>query len=186
MLALLLCASMSSTLVVLAIVSGLLFGIASTSAKSVIRQVIAMSLIGLALFYFGATHFATSQFETYASLKEVQLRRTDMARGAASGFEKDADVSTTAGALRAMPLGIAYLLFAPFPWQLVRCDKRLPYLKCSSGGRRFRWLILGLTFSLDIGSDRRHRSLSLPCYSHWRIQYFKVTSEQRIDSVRNC
>jgi len=136
-------------MVILAIVSGIFFGIGSTSTKSLIRQVVAMSVIALALFYFGATHFASSQFETYASLKEVQLRRTDMARGgAASGFGKDADVSTTAGALSAMPLGIAYLLFAPFPWQLGSMRQVVALPEMLLWWSSLPLLILGLGFCL--------------------------------------
>src|SRR5712692_10078232 len=44
-------------MVILAIVSGLFIGIGSTSTRSLIRQVIAMSIIGLALFYFGAARY---------------------------------------------------------------------------------------------------------------------------------
>ena len=138
-------------MVILAIVTGLFFGIGSTSAKSLIRQVIAMSVIALALFYFGAAHFATAQFETYASLKEVQLRRIDMARSAATGFEKDSDVSTTAGALRAMPLGIVYLLLAPFPWQLGSLRQAVALPEMILWWSSLPLLVLGLAFSL------RHR-----------------------------
>src|SRR6266849_3510492 len=134
-------------MVILAIVSGLFFGIGS-SAKSFIRQVIAMLVIALALFYFGATRFASSQFETYASLKEVQLRRIDMARSAASGFEKDADVSTTAGALSAMPLGIVYLLLAPFPWQLTSMRQAIALPEMILWWSSLPLLILGVGFSL--------------------------------------
>ncbi|HVS81086.1 MAG TPA: glycosyltransferase family 39 protein [Pyrinomonadaceae bacterium] len=137
-------------MVILAIVSGLFFGIGSTSAKSLIRQVIAMSVIALALFYFGATHFATNQYETYVSLKEVQLRRIDMARSA-SGFQKDADVSTPSGALGAMPLGVAYLLLAPFPWQLGSVRQAIALPEMILWWSSLPLLILGLGFSL------RHR-----------------------------
>ncbi len=135
-------------MVILAIVSGLFIGIGSTSTRSLIRQVIAMSIIGLALFYFGAARYATSQYETYASLKEVQLRRIDMARSAASGFEKDADVSTTAGALSALPVGLAYLLLAPFPWQMVSMRQALALPEMILWWSSLPLMILGLAFSL--------------------------------------
>ena len=44
--------------------------------------------------------------------------RLDAAQSAQSGFGKDVDVSTTEGALSAIPVGLTYLLLAPFPWQL--------------------------------------------------------------------
>src|SRR4029077_4274846 len=39
------------------------------------------------------------------------------AQSADSGFGKDLDVSTTSGAITAVPIGLTYLLLAPFPWQ---------------------------------------------------------------------
>ena len=33
------------------------------------------------------------------------------------GYGEDVDVSTTQGAISTIPIGFAYLMFAPFPWQ---------------------------------------------------------------------
>jgi hypothetical protein len=42
-----------------------------------------------------------------------------MATTANSGFSVDADVSTARGAVAFLPIGLAVLLFGPFPWQMV-------------------------------------------------------------------
>jgi hypothetical protein len=42
----------------------------------------------------------------------------DAAQSAQSGFGKDIDVSTPEGVLTIIPVGMTYLLLAPFPWQL--------------------------------------------------------------------
>jgi hypothetical protein len=73
--------------------------------------------IGLALTYFGVLRSASSEFNTYGSLERVQMSRLDLSRSG-SGFGGDADVSTTEGAIAVIPLGFAYLMFAPFPWQV--------------------------------------------------------------------
>jgi hypothetical protein len=35
-----------------------------------------------------------------------------------SGFAQDHDVSTPSGAIATLPVGLVYLLFAPFPWAI--------------------------------------------------------------------
>lgn len=51
------------------------------------------------------------------SFERVSGFRQGMATTADSGFDANADVSTPARALAFIPLGVAMLLFSPFPWQ---------------------------------------------------------------------
>jgi 4-amino-4-deoxy-L-arabinose transferase-like glycosyltransferase len=53
---------------------------------------------------------------TYMTLERLQTTREDQAMWGQSGFGREYDVSTPAGALSALPTGLVYLLFAPFPW----------------------------------------------------------------------
>ncbi len=53
---------------------------------------------------------------TYMTLERLQTTREDQAMWGQSGFGREYDVSTPAGAIRALPTGLVYLLFAPFPW----------------------------------------------------------------------
>lgn len=89
----------------------------SSSVKSIVRGFIALSIIGLALTYLGVGRNAGLDYEKYASLERIQLSRQNLAESQ-SGFGEDLDVSTTQGALAALPIGFAYLMFAPFPWQV--------------------------------------------------------------------
>ena len=52
----------------------------------------------------------------FLDLQLLQTARMDLALRADSGFAPGADVSTASGLLQVLPLGVAYLLFAPFPW----------------------------------------------------------------------
>ena len=52
----------------------------------------------------------------FLDLQMLQTSRSDLAARADTGYARDADVSTTSGLLRVLPMGVAYLLFAPFPW----------------------------------------------------------------------
>ncbi|HZI20756.1 MAG TPA: glycosyltransferase family 39 protein, partial [Pyrinomonadaceae bacterium] len=95
-----------------------LIGAGKVSIKSVVRQVFIMLVVGLAMIQFGVLRSAGTQLESYGNLEAVQRSRADLAQSGQSGFGRDVDVSTTSGALSAIPLGAVYLLFAPFPWQL--------------------------------------------------------------------
>ena len=54
----------------------------------------------------------------FLDLQRLQSSRSDLAARADTGFGRDADVSTMSGLLRVLPLGVTYLLFAPFPWMV--------------------------------------------------------------------
>jgi 4-amino-4-deoxy-L-arabinose transferase-like glycosyltransferase len=56
------------------------------------------------------------QQSTYMTLERLQTTREDQAMWGRSGYGREYDVSTPTGALSALPTGLVYLLFAPFPW----------------------------------------------------------------------
>jgi 4-amino-4-deoxy-L-arabinose transferase-like glycosyltransferase len=55
---------------------------------------------------------------SYMTLDRLQTTREDQALWSKSGFGREYDVSTPTGALTALPTGLVYLLFAPFPWAI--------------------------------------------------------------------
>ena len=55
---------------------------------------------------------------SYMTLDRLQTTREDQAMWGQSGFGREYDVSTPTGALAALPTGLVYLLFAPFPWAI--------------------------------------------------------------------
>jgi hypothetical protein len=90
----------------------------TNSMQSFVRRSVVLVLMGVSLTYLGVIRNASTDLEKYGDLERVQLSRSDLARSAESGFGGDVDVSTTEGAISAIPLGFAYLMFAPFPWQM--------------------------------------------------------------------
>ncbi len=54
----------------------------------------------------------------YLSFERANSFRYGMAVSAQSGFSANVDISTPMGALKFLPIGIATLLLAPFPWQM--------------------------------------------------------------------
>lgn len=101
-----------------AVAGSFVIGMKSADARSFMQRFVAIGAIGLVFTWFGVIRFATTQFERYGNLQMINNSRMDQARNAESGFAKDVDVGTTEGALTVIPIGLLYLLFAPFPWQL--------------------------------------------------------------------
>jgi 4-amino-4-deoxy-L-arabinose transferase-like glycosyltransferase len=58
------------------------------------------------------------QQSSYFDLEKLQTARAGQATLGKSAFGSDINVSTTEGALAALPVGLLYLLFAPFPWAI--------------------------------------------------------------------
>ena len=102
-------------MVAIAVVGSFVIG-SSSSIKATIRGVVALVIVGLALTYLGVLRNAEADLDNFASLERVQLSRQNLAE-AGSGYGQDLDVSTTEGAITAIPVGLTYLMLAPFPWQ---------------------------------------------------------------------
>jgi 4-amino-4-deoxy-L-arabinose transferase-like glycosyltransferase len=82
---------------------------------SLVTQV-GLLAVFLAAFSVVAREETLQQHSEFFRLERVQVSREDLARSALSGIGPETDVSTTAGALGALPVGFLYLMFSPFPW----------------------------------------------------------------------
>lgn len=131
-----------------AIAGAFVVGMHEITTKSFVRQLGAIIALGLALTYLGVTRSATIQLERYGSLERVQRSRLDAARSADSGFGRDVDVSSTTGALSTIPMGLLYLLFAPFPWQIISLRQSITLPEMVVWWASFPLLILGLWFAI--------------------------------------
>jgi hypothetical protein len=131
-----------------AVAGAFVIGMRRLTAQSFIRQFVVIIVIGVSLTYFGVSRYANAQFETYGNLEAVQRSRSDLSRSAESGFGGNTDVSTTSGALSALPVGLVYLLFAPFPWQLASLRQSITLPEMLVWWGSFPFLILGLWFTI--------------------------------------
>jgi 4-amino-4-deoxy-L-arabinose transferase-like glycosyltransferase len=92
-----------------------------TQRRGVVRGALTYALLtGLLL---GALSLAVKretleQQASYMNLDRLQVTRQDQAMWGTSGFGQEHNVSTTGGALLALPMGLVYLLLAPFPWSI--------------------------------------------------------------------
>jgi len=131
-----------------AVAGSFVIGMKSADARSFLQRFVAIGLIGMAFTWFGVIRFAAVQFERYGNLQMIQMSRVDQARNAESGFGKDVDVQTTEGALAVIPLGLLYLLFAPFPWQLATLRQSIALPEMIIWWTAFPFLVLGWWFAM--------------------------------------
>ena len=135
-------------MICVAIAGTFIIGMQQVTATSFARQFSAVILLGLALTYVGVTRSASIQFEQYGNLERLQRSRLDLARSAESGFGRDVDVSSTSGAISTIPMGIVYLLFAPFPWQITSLRQSITLPEMVIWWASFPLLVLGLWFAI--------------------------------------
>jgi hypothetical protein len=105
-------------------------------------------ILGLSLTYFGITRNAATDLQTYGSLEQVQRSRLDLARSANSGFSEDVDVSTTSGAISVIPIGLAYLMLAPFPWEVTNLRQSVTLPEVLVWWAMIPFLVWGIWWSL--------------------------------------
>jgi hypothetical protein len=138
-------------MLVAAIGGAFLIGMKTVAAQGIARQFAIVIALGMGMMYLGVLRSAGAALEQYGSLENVQRSRADLAGSAATGFGKEADVSTAGGALSTIPIGLIYLLFAPFPWQLASLRQSITLPEMVVWWASFPLLCAGLWYTL------RHR-----------------------------
>jgi Dolichyl-phosphate-mannose-protein mannosyltransferase len=131
-----------------AVCGAFIIGMRPQTTRNMLRQFAIVLAVGIGLTYLGVLRTADAQFETYGDLEQVQRSRADLARSANSGFGADVDVSTASGAISAVPLGMAYLLFAPFPWQLASLRQSITLPEMLAWWAAFPLLVMGIWFTI--------------------------------------
>ncbi len=130
-----------------AVLGAFIIGTREFTLSRFISQFLVVIGIGIGLTYLGVLRTAQQQAGYFGDLRVVERSRQDQSR-AQSGFSQDVDVSTTEGALKAAPLGIVYLLFAPFPWEVQSLRQSITLPEMLVWWTCFPLLILGLWFTI--------------------------------------
>jgi 4-amino-4-deoxy-L-arabinose transferase-like glycosyltransferase len=133
--------------VFVAVVGSFLIGV-SNSAQSILRRTIVLVLIGVGLTYFGVGRTASEDFDRYGTLEQLRNSREDLAQSGASGFGQDVDVSTSEGAVAILPIGFAYLMLAPFPWQVTNFRQFITLPEVLAWWAMIPFLVYGLWFTI--------------------------------------
>jgi hypothetical protein len=120
-----------------------------SSAQSLVSRFIACVVIGLAFAYIGVWQVSSDQLEKYGSLERVKITREWSSREANSGIIKDDyDVTTTEGLISALPIGLATLFLAPFPWQVGSLTQGLTMPEMIIWWASLPFLISGLLYTI--------------------------------------
>jgi hypothetical protein len=135
-------------MVVAAVAGAFVIGMRAVTTQSFMRQLLIIVFMGAAFLYMGVSRYATNHMESFGNLERLQRSRLDMAKTGESGFAEQADISTTEGALSAIPVGMVYLLFAPFPWQLASLRQSITLPEMIVWWASFPLLVLGLWYTI--------------------------------------
>src|SRR5256886_791658 len=130
-----------------AVAGAFIIGTRELTLSRFISQFLVIIGIGIGLTYLGVLRTAQQQAGYFGDLRVVERSRLDQSR-AQSGFGQEVDVSTTQGAIKAVPLGIINLLFAPFPWEVRSLRQSITLPEMLVWWASFPLLILGLWFTL--------------------------------------
>lgn len=134
-------------MVLIAVVGSFVIGL-SNSNRSILRNTVVMVLLGFSLTYLGIGRNAADEYRVFGNLDRVQSSRSDLARVADSGFGTETDVSTTEGAISAIPTGFKYLMFAPFPWEAANLRQAITIPEVLAWWATIPFLILGLIYTI--------------------------------------
>lgn len=118
------------------------------SASSIGKQVVVLLVITVGLTYFGVLSGAQTNLEKYGNLKSLQESRKDQATSAESGFGQDIDVSTSSGAISALPIGLSYIMLAPFPWQMSNFRQAITLPEVLVWWGLIPFMIVGILYSV--------------------------------------
>jgi hypothetical protein len=100
----------------IAVVVSLFFERGTKLITGVPKSLLVGGLVVVMIMIVGITSGA-EEGASFLDLERVNQFRHGMADTANSGFAADVDISTPLGALAFLPIGVTYLLLAPFPWQ---------------------------------------------------------------------
>jgi 4-amino-4-deoxy-L-arabinose transferase-like glycosyltransferase len=136
-------------MILTAILGSFLIGVKNQaeSSGSLLRRCVLIVGIGVVLTYAGAFSAVQESVETYGSIERLNNARLDQSQTADSGFER-VDVSTTEGAISFLPIGLMYLMLAPFPWQLTSIRSALTMPEMLIWWASIPFLISGIIFAV--------------------------------------
>jgi 4-amino-4-deoxy-L-arabinose transferase-like glycosyltransferase len=130
-----------------AVVGSFVIG-SSKSQQTIIKRLAACLLIGAGLAYLGGLQSVSENFERYGNLKQLQRGREWSARVSGSGYGEETDISTTEGAVAALPVGFTYLMFAPFPWQATNLRQAIAVPETFLWWASMPLLVMGFIYTL--------------------------------------
>ncbi len=118
----------------------------SKSGKVMIRSVAVLTLVAIGLAYYFSTDTGGRDIQS-VSFESLEASRKG-AEKAGSGFGDEVDYDSTEGVLSALPVGLSYSLFAPFPWQFNRMVYLIVLPDMVIWWCSIPFLIIGLSYTI--------------------------------------
>jgi 4-amino-4-deoxy-L-arabinose transferase-like glycosyltransferase len=143
--------------VIFAVVVSMVLDRSLSQLTGVYRQIFILVVFAGLFLLLGFADQAESDTSQYMSLEMISKYRKGMAEGANSGFYADVDISRPDSALMYLPIGLAHLLLAPFPWQMTSLGPLIAAPETIFWWTLFPGTIRGIMFSM-----RNRFSASLP------------------------
>ncbi len=134
-------------MVVVAVVGSFVVGMSGTQ-RSLLRNAAILAALGFGLAYLGVGQRASVELTVFTRLERIEGSRRDLARSAETGYGEELDVSTTSGALAAIPIGFTYLMFAPFPWQAGNLRQAITIPEVLVWWASIPFLIIGIVYTI--------------------------------------
>lgn len=97
-----------------AAVAGILMGRSRTPGRAFVAGTVLLVTLAYAAQVFGLGRTLAGE----PTLEQVQQVREGFLYGANSAYGQTANVGTAAGAIAFLPVGLAFFMLAPFPWQI--------------------------------------------------------------------
>lgn len=133
--------------VAVAVVGSFVIG-SSKNQQTIVKRLAACLLIGAGLAYLGGIQTVSENLEQFGDLKRIQKGREWSSRVSGSGYGEDTDISTTGGAIAALPVGFSYLMFAPFPWQATNVRQAIAIPETLLWWASMPLLVIGFIYTL--------------------------------------
>lgn len=106
--------SYAASIIFVAIAGTFTFAAKKFTPSRILFGGVLVILIGLSLLYFGAGDIAKNGID----LGQIQRVREWGSKTANTGFGGDVDITDPKAALGFLPIGVLYVLLAPFPWMI--------------------------------------------------------------------
>jgi dolichyl-phosphate-mannose-protein mannosyltransferase len=101
------------------VAAGLVLGVAAATRRQRLGPTLAIGTLGALFATIGANQLGLfSQAPVGEALETAAQLREGLMVGAGSSYGAQFDTSSLSGALAFLPRGLAFLLFAPFPWRI--------------------------------------------------------------------
>jgi hypothetical protein len=106
--------SYAAAIIFVAIAGTFIFAAKKFTPARILFGGVLVTLIGLTLVYFGMGELAKSGID----LEKIQRSRVWGAMAANTGYGGEVDITDPGAALGFLPIGVLYVLLAPFPWMI--------------------------------------------------------------------